>query len=198
MVFLAFVQWLGSALEPFTTASTTTTTSSYGSAYGRRERVEGGLAEVLDVSDAAGAEDCPTDGGVRARIQLIDGIGLQEDSQRKPIGRVRVQSADVCLHVCRQNAVNYKTINSENPRKTLNSCWMVVDSRSLAALQHSVVRMVAASCSLTPSHRMVNCSICPVRTRCTSRRLAFRTRSCRQAAMTLFTAFRSTIWTRAR
>uniref|UniRef100_A0A914GYK9 Apple domain-containing protein n=1 Tax=Globodera rostochiensis TaxID=31243 RepID=A0A914GYK9_GLORO len=99
----------GESLEPFLSSTVPSSSQNYdgkGGHYGssRRERVENGVAEMHPVGSGFAADqssDCPTD-GARARVQLIDGIALTGQS---PIARVQLDSADVCMHVCRQNAL---------------------------------------------------------------------------------------------
>lgn len=59
-----------------------------------------GGANTLAV--ASSQADCPD--GSKARIQLIDGISLVEE---RPIANIQLNSADICLQVCWQNAVGF-------------------------------------------------------------------------------------------
>lgn len=77
-----------SLLEPFSPARTRFQVPHSG---------QTGISIIPDMPDCR-------DGG-RARIQLIDGIALL--NEKKPVAKIQVDSAQVCLLLCQNNAVSF-------------------------------------------------------------------------------------------
>lgn len=115
-----------------------------------KSSVSTGLLNTVmsDPSGIQNLQDCPN--GAKAKIEMIEGIALVE---QHPIARIQLNSADMCLNLCKNNAVLLVILIK---LIKLFRIWMAHNLLELVELLHSIALKIVVRFSTMPFRQMGN------------------------------------------